>query len=100
MIRRPPRSTLFPYTTLFRSSCDIQPERELKALISLDPHCSPTERDSYVQAQLSAERGSKCGSELQPQRAAPGSSPLIPSARRMKKRRSSWLRLKIGRAHV
>src|SRR2546426_8055347 len=23
MIRRPPRSTLFPYTTLFRSSCDM-----------------------------------------------------------------------------
>src|SRR5256885_11872208 len=23
MIRRPPRSTLFPYTTLFRSSCAI-----------------------------------------------------------------------------
>src|SRR2546430_7558731 len=23
MIRRPPRSTLFPYTTLFRSSCRI-----------------------------------------------------------------------------
>src|SRR5690554_7396467 len=23
MIRRPPRSTLFPYTTLFRSSCGI-----------------------------------------------------------------------------
>src|SRR2546430_8981850 len=22
MIRRPPRSTLFPYTTLFRSNCD------------------------------------------------------------------------------
>src|SRR5947208_13421150 len=22
MIRRPPRSTLFPYTTLFRSTCD------------------------------------------------------------------------------
>src|SRR5438045_6065141 len=26
MIRRPPRSTLFPYTTLFRSTCDIIPE--------------------------------------------------------------------------
>src|SRR5256885_4864325 len=27
MIRRPPRSTLFPYTTLFRSgSCNRQPE--------------------------------------------------------------------------
>src|SRR5438270_5435190 len=24
MIRRPPRSTLFPYTTLFRSLCDAQ----------------------------------------------------------------------------
>src|SRR2546422_6343571 len=24
MIRRPPRSTLFPYTTLFRSVCQIQ----------------------------------------------------------------------------
>src|SRR2546422_8605001 len=23
MIRRPPRSTLFPYTTLFRSQCDV-----------------------------------------------------------------------------
>src|SRR3712207_8628329 len=23
MIRRPPRSTLFPYTTLFRSSCEV-----------------------------------------------------------------------------
>src|SRR5688572_2907508 len=28
MIRRPPRSTLFPYTTLFRSArCDLVPER-------------------------------------------------------------------------
>src|SRR3712207_7415636 len=25
MIRRPPRSTLFPYTTLFRSGVDLQP---------------------------------------------------------------------------
>src|SRR5689334_24354828 len=24
MIRRPPRSTLFPYTTLFRSQCELQ----------------------------------------------------------------------------
>src|SRR2546429_2539734 len=24
MIRRPPRSTLFPYTTLFRSQCDAK----------------------------------------------------------------------------
>src|SRR2546426_9894315 len=29
MIRRPPRSTLFPYTTLFRSHRDIKPENIL-----------------------------------------------------------------------
>src|SRR3712207_9539064 len=29
MIRRPPRSTLFPYTTLFRSVADQVEEREL-----------------------------------------------------------------------
>src|SRR5258707_6576529 len=30
MIRRPPRSTLFPYTTLFRSrnDCPVRPHRE------------------------------------------------------------------------
>src|SRR3712207_8340884 len=27
MIRRPPRSTLFPYTTLFRSRADARPEQ-------------------------------------------------------------------------
>src|SRR2546422_7210574 len=28
MIRRPPRSTLFPYTTLFRSRHGVEPARE------------------------------------------------------------------------
>src|SRR2546422_8210734 len=28
MIRRPPRSTLFPYTTLFRSTCASHPPRD------------------------------------------------------------------------
>src|SRR5438034_4136850 len=31
MIRRPPRSTLFPYTTLFRSSCTSAIARSLGA---------------------------------------------------------------------
>src|SRR3989454_8905975 len=31
MIRRPPRSTLFPYTTLFRSLLEARPATELKA---------------------------------------------------------------------
>src|SRR3712207_9368617 len=42
MIRRPPRSTLFPYTTLFRSEAGYQPElayyecvNELKLIVDL-----------------------------------------------------------------
>src|SRR2546422_7810402 len=30
MIRRPPRSTLFPYTTLFRSSCERRHEPHIE----------------------------------------------------------------------
>src|SRR5260221_12155779 len=33
MIRRPPRSTLFPYTTLFRSLPNVRPEAVLDAPI-------------------------------------------------------------------
>src|SRR2546425_13101427 len=39
MIRRPPRSTLFPYTTLFRSRDDVggvEPVRHEEALRTLD----------------------------------------------------------------
>src|SRR5258707_11617438 len=33
MIRRPPRSTLFPYTTLFRSLLRLQIKRRKRALV-------------------------------------------------------------------
>src|SRR2546422_8250164 len=39
MIRRPPRSTLFPYTTLFRSLGELRGRRVL--LVFSDPHCGP-----------------------------------------------------------
>src|SRR3712207_7865095 len=32
MIRRPPRSTLFPYTTLFRSQFEADPELDVRGL--------------------------------------------------------------------
>src|SRR5256885_13121961 len=40
MIRRPPRSTLFPYTTLFRSDNDVRPDLgELRFQVLVDlPH--------------------------------------------------------------
>src|SRR5688572_31792880 len=36
MIRRPPRSTLFPYTTLFRSPADAEVEAEVRELLVPD----------------------------------------------------------------
>src|SRR2546430_15432988 len=42
MIRRPPRSTLFPYTTLFRSS---RPAQKVKALPDPEPQVT-----DFVQA--------------------------------------------------
>src|SRR3712207_9069077 len=45
MIRRPPRSTLFPYTTLFRSRRALRPQgRWPRALLQEGPHgrrCRP-----------------------------------------------------------
>src|SRR3712207_8279823 len=43
MIRRPPRSTLFPYTTLFRSRLRLPPYLRtlLSGLISLAPMLQP-----------------------------------------------------------
>src|SRR3989442_11880332 len=39
MIRRPPRSTLFPYTTLFRSHSSVSP-RSLAMSPTTSLHCS------------------------------------------------------------
>src|SRR5256885_3755002 len=42
MIRRPPRSTLFPYTTLFRSPSPWQPYADLRKLLGKEPVVSTT----------------------------------------------------------
>src|SRR5256885_10885344 len=47
MIRRPPRSTLFPYTTLFRSAADLHAhvdKRDVPALYLADCRFSGDER--------------------------------------------------------
>src|SRR5947209_9042116 len=59
MIRRPPRSTLFPYTTLFRSRCEHEFatiwERRLR---SLSEYGSPRRRvPAQRAAELTAEPG-------------------------------------------
>src|SRR3712207_7041126 len=49
MIRRPPRSTLFPYTTLFRSAFEVYVERVLV------PELSPG--DVVIMDNLSSHKG-------------------------------------------
>src|SRR3712207_7095441 len=61
MIRRPPRSTLFPYTTLFRSGD--------RRRVTADP---------VAAAQRVDQR------DLAPDRAAPGRVPLAPLPRRQR----------------
>ena len=41
MIRRPPRSTLFPYTTLFRSPYNIVTIFDLQWSVDYDPNSNP-----------------------------------------------------------
>src|SRR5256885_10808707 len=63
MIRRPPRSTLFPYTTLFRSTFTPSPNTAKKA-------CSPSSRIPPTSSAadtrpVSAPRSEEHTSELQ-----------------------------------
>src|SRR5260370_17914561 len=63
MIRRPPRSTLFPYTTLFRSSCFFfrrKPmtcsNRPLNHARSTSCHCKRSRHSDFFAATLSSFR--------------------------------------------
>src|SRR5256886_13266402 len=57
MIRRPPRSTLFPYTTLFRSDCNVN--ATLRLLIA----CA----EARVRRVIYSSRSEEHTSELQSQ---------------------------------
>src|SRR3712207_7435713 len=70
MIRRPPRSTLFPYTTLFRSRacCTIwysSSADSSKCLVSFSTRQSVTGLSSQISSPLSQPRSEEHTSELQ-----------------------------------
>src|SRR3712207_7423548 len=79
MIRRPPRSTLFPYTTLFRSPNLLSLALRLRASFTRSqlPHAG------RVRAALAAGRESEAAS-----RAAPARRRLLPAATGASSRRS------------
>src|SRR3712207_9226683 len=107
MIRRPPRSTLFPYTTLFRSLDGLptmsdggevsgQPSSELVQVLRAAEHEMRELKDQFISAEhllLSlAGHGSKAGDAL---RAAGASKEaLLPAISEVRGN------TKIGRAHV
>src|SRR3712207_7221261 len=72
MIRRPPRSTLFPYTTLFRSlslAGDVEAyvEKTITALFNRDADLArtPIDGDSAIDAEENLIRSEEHTSELQ-----------------------------------
>src|SRR5205807_6291439 len=57
MIRRPPRSTLFPYTTLFRSNHDVCNHR---LVVDREHFSGPTEAGHYRSEEHTSELQSPC----------------------------------------
>src|SRR5688500_20019358 len=56
MLRRPPRSTLFPYTTLFRSPTELRPRSRVGA--------EDAERHLYWQGKISASSADRKSTRL------------------------------------
>src|SRR5437764_11462223 len=69
MIRRPPRSTLFPYTTLFRStpllrwqqrtSSSSRPRPSIEAAVRSEEHTSELQSPMYLVCRLLLEKKKK-----------------------------------------
>src|SRR2546429_2351413 len=100
MIRRPPRSTLFPYTTLFRSGNFLQPGRLAKAGIDTaapildrsEEHTSELQSRLHLVCRLLLEKKKKVGyiSYIRLQRTSYLSADVIYSTPRFNLGR--WLR--------
>src|SRR2546426_3792564 len=67
MIRRPPRSTLFPYTTLFRSNVTVVPLDDSDSVpgTATPPFVNVTAPDPTLAGSTGSERSEEHTSELQ-----------------------------------
>src|SRR5690349_23602990 len=73
MIRRPPRSTLFPYTTLFRSNflditISLGEKFSIKQQLDIQPFRKPTSNQSFTHYATYKPRSEEHTSELQSRR--------------------------------
>src|SRR5260221_3643819 len=102
MIRRPPRSTLFPYTTLFRSELDVDRltphatellqeklrvwEEQLARLRRSEEHTSELQSHSDLVCRLLLEKKKYAHLLLRPELAQrdPDASPPFPSPHRVR----------------
>src|SRR5258708_18510578 len=88
MIRRPPRSTLFPYTTLFRSKLTGQPGATIDdglawigalcAELRSEEHTSELQSPDHLVCRLLLEKKTK---QLSNTRASSHSNPHLPARR-------------------
>src|SRR2546430_4101797 len=93
MIRRPPRSTLFPYTTLFRSKCRFTRLGETSLVL----------RESVVTRKCRIARGTICSPRITKERSEEHTSELQSQSNLVcrlllekKKQRTYQFRLVIG----
>src|SRR2546430_6698669 len=69
MIRRPPRSTLFPYTTLFRSCCCIR--NACAACFAISFIMPPTKRSEEHTSELQSQSNLVCRLLLEKKKITP-----------------------------
>src|SRR2546427_8240344 len=102
MIRRPPRSTLFPYTTLFRSPLYQEPDSAaaLAALFHVTPIVPPGTRVIYsdLNAMLSGEIVRRAAGDRKSTRLNSSHSQISYAVFCLKKKtfRTGWPPVKLG----
>src|SRR5215468_7762213 len=80
MIRRPPRSTLFPYTTLFRSRRPARPDRHPPSAIPTAAHARSTRSEEHT-SELQSHHDLVCRLLLEKKKNSPAAAPrAVPQA--------------------
>src|SRR5256885_5196266 len=94
MIRRPPRSTLFPYTTLFRSDPDLEDLGDAFAVgedFPGEPLANPAQRAAELPQIVAAQLDTRCAVGEREERVVRARVPVDASDRKSTRLNSSHL---------